>query len=130
MKLHQAAVWIDHQEAHVFRVDPYTFTASIVRARQHALTASRDRGVAHDHTDDEPDFFVQVTQSLAGSDKVLVVGPDGTKLHFRDYVATHAAIVGFAVVGVETVDHPTNKELVAFVRSYFGFERRPAAPAH
>ena len=129
MKPHQAALWIDHQEAHVFHVDPYTFTASLVRAPQHAPSSARNQALPHDHTDDEHDFFAEVAQSLAGSDSVLVVGPDDTKLHFRDYAETHASILSFAIAGIETVDHPTNKEVAAFVRRYFGDQRRPAAPA-
>jgi len=49
----------------------------------------------------------------------LVLGPSTAKLHFRDYVLEHASTLHFTIVGVETVDHPTDKQLVAYVREYF-----------
>lgn len=119
MSYRQCAVWIDHQEAHVFRVGAAAFAQSIVRAPQHVPRHPRRQAPAHNHPDDEQRFFREVAQSLSGSDKVLVLGPSTAKLHFRDYVLGQASRLKLQIVGVETVDHPTGKQLAAYVRQYF-----------
>ena len=120
----KTAVWIDHHEAHIFHVDPETFTLSTVKAPGHTFRHPRGEAPPHNHPDDEPRFFAAVAQALGGSDGVLVLGPADEKLHFRDYVGAHASTLGFSVVGVETVDHPTDRQVAAFVRHYFGESKR------
>jgi stalled ribosome rescue protein Dom34 len=119
MSHRESAVWIDHHEAHVFRVGEPAFAHSIVRAPQHVRRHPRREAQPHNHPDDERRFFRDVAQSLSESDKVLVLGPSTAKLHFRDYVLEHASTLHFSVVGVETLDRPTDKQLVAYVRQYF-----------
>jgi hypothetical protein len=113
------AVWIDHHEAHVFRVEAESFAESTIHAPEHSPRHPRRESVLHNHPDDEPRFFAEVAQSLRGADQVLILGPADAKLHFREYVKTHAATVGFGVAGVETVDHPTDNQIAALVREYF-----------
>jgi stalled ribosome rescue protein Dom34 len=114
-----AAVWIDHQKAHVFRVEAEVFAESIIRAPEHEARHPKREAHVHNHPDDEKRFFADVVHSLSGSGNVLIVGPSTAKLHFRDYVIAHASTVRFSIVGVETVDHPTDKQLAAYVRQYF-----------
>jgi len=121
----QSAVWIDHQEAHIFRVSAEAFAQSIVRAPQHVPRHPKRQAPAHNHPDDEQRFFHEVAQSLGGSDEVLVLGPSTAKLHFRDYVLGHASTLKFRVVGVETVDHPTDNQVAAYVRHYFLSANKP-----
>ena len=113
------AVWIDHEEAHVFQVDAEAFTESVVHAPQHVLRHPRRQAPPHNHPDDERRFFDEVARALYGSAKVLIVGPSTAKLRFSDYVTEHASTLSFGVAGVETVDHPTDRQLAAYVRSYF-----------
>jgi len=125
MSSRHSAVWIDHEKAHVFHVDAETFTESIVHAPQHVLRHPRREAPAHNHPDDKRRFFDEIARVLDGSAKVLIVGPSTAKLHFSDYVTKHASTLSFGVAGVETVDHPTDKQLAAYIRRYFlsGSER-------
>jgi hypothetical protein len=50
------------------------------------------------------------------------MGPSVTKLHFLKYAQKHAAAVASNIVGLETSDHPTDRQLVAHVRQYFHTE--------
>jgi stalled ribosome rescue protein Dom34 len=113
------AVWIDHQEAHIFRVEEDTFAQSSIHAPEHVLRHPKRQAAVHHHPDDERRFFSEVAQSLTGSGRVLVVGPSTAKLHFRDYVQSHESTLKIHIVGVETVDHPTDKQFAAYVRDYF-----------
>jgi hypothetical protein len=42
-----------------------------------------------------------------------------TKLHFLRYVQKHVPALDPVIVGVETADHPTDRQFVAHVRQYF-----------
>jgi stalled ribosome rescue protein Dom34 len=119
MSYRYTAVWIDQQQARVLHVEAETFTESIIHAPQHLPRHPQREAPVHNHPDDEGRFFDEVTQSLRGANQVLVVGPSQTKLHFRDYVKAHAATLSFGIAGVETIDHPTDKQLAAYVRQYF-----------
>ncbi|MDB4969025.1 MAG: hypothetical protein JWN44_4714 [Myxococcales bacterium] len=112
------AVWIDHHEAHVFQVDPSSFSVSTVLAPIHVLRHSKRERAERNHPDDAPRFFRDVVSALAPASQVLVVGPSTAKVNFVDFMHDHAK--GVEVVGVETVDHPTDKQVAAFVRQYFG----------
>lgn len=112
-----AAVWIDHHEAHVFCVDPSSFSASTVEAPHHLARHPRSQARVRNHPDDAPRFFREVVHALGSATEILVVGPSTAKLHFVAFVHEHAPSV--RVVGMETVDHPTAKQLAAYVRRYF-----------
>ena len=120
------ALWIDHQEAHVIRVDKNTFDDSTVHAPHHVHRHPKPHGDANGHPDDDRGFFQEVAQALAGSEQVLILGPSTAKLHFLAYVDKHDAALRHRIVGIETADHPTDKQISAHVRSYFlSGERRP-----
>ena len=50
---------------------------------------------------------------------MLVVGPSTAKLEFLRYVHKHDHGLETQIEGVETVDHPSDKQLVAYARKYF-----------
>ena len=64
-------------------------------------------------------FYHDVAHALDGVEEILVTGPAAAKLEFIKYVhKSHHTLVP-KIVGVETVDHPTDKQLVAYARHYF-----------
>ena len=119
--MRQMAVWIDQNEAKVFHVDAATFDESTVRSPNHHVHRhpKDEETRTHNHPDDEHRFFHEVAHSLAGADSVLVVGPSVTKLRLLRYVAKHDPALEARIVGLETVDHPSDRQLVAHVRQYF-----------
>jgi stalled ribosome rescue protein Dom34 len=128
MSDHQVAIWIDQHEAHIFRVDNAVFETSTVHAPEHVRRHPQREAEPHNHPDDEPRFFSDVARAVMGADRVLVVGPSTAKLHFRDYVQSHESTLKLQIVGVETVDHPTDKQLAAYVRQYFRDKEQAERP--
>lgn len=120
MSPRHVAVWIDHKEAHIFHVDAETFSSSKVKAPTHHLH-KHPKGAegAKDHPDDAKRFFHEVVRQLEGADAVLVVGPSTAKLHLLRHLHEHARGLAPKVIGVETVDHPSDGQLVAYARRYF-----------
>jgi hypothetical protein len=47
------------------------------------------------------------------------VGPSSAKPDLIRYVHKHAQALEPKILGVETLDHPTDGQLVAYVRHYF-----------
>ncbi len=123
-----AAVWIDHQEAHVFHVQPETvghvqpeaIDETAILSPKHLIHRHpKGRGEAKEHPDDAKRFFHEVARSLDGTDAVLIVGPSSAKVEFSKYLQDHDRKLHAKVVGIETVDHPTGGEIVAYARRYF-----------
>lgn len=112
MSLFHAVVWMDHNEAHVLQFDAEHVEAQKVKARTH-----HRRGT--DRPTDASGFFSDISQTLNGVHEVLLCGPAQTKQQLAEWAPSHAPALARAIVGTETVDHPTDAQLVAFARKYF-----------
>ena len=114
------ALWVDHKEARVLRVDPAEIERLTVEAGHHVHN-KHPRGPegAKQHPDDAKRFFHDVVRALEGAEEVLVVGPSTAKLEFMRYVHKHDQATEAKIVGIETVDHPTDGQLVAYAKKYF-----------
>jgi hypothetical protein len=121
-------VWIDHKEARVFHVQPETpghvqpepIDETTVLSPQHLIHRHpKGRGEPKEHPEDATRFFREVARSLHDADTILIVGPSSAKLEFLKFLQGHDARLHAIVVAVETVDHPTGREIVAYARRYF-----------
>jgi stalled ribosome rescue protein Dom34 len=124
----RTAVWIDHREARIFHVSAETFDVATVATPQHVHRRHpKGESGAKEHPDDAARFFHEVAGSLADSYHILLVGPSTAKLDFIRYLHTHDAALEARIVGIETVDHPTDGQLAAYARTYF--KLGPSEPA-
>jgi stalled ribosome rescue protein Dom34 len=115
------AVWIDHHEARVFHVAEGATDEATVKAPQHHFHRHpKGPTEGHHHPDDAHHFFAEVAEALKGVENILLVGPSTAKLQFSRWAHKHAPAVESHIVGIETVDHPTDAQLLAHVKSYFG----------
>ena len=117
---HHVAVWLDQSEARVFRIEGDTFDESTLQSPRNHVKRHPDHNAAEkNHPDDAKRFFREVAAALGAADQVLVVGPSTAKLHFLKYVHAHDPKLEAHIVGIETVDHPTDGQIVKFARHYF-----------
>jgi stalled ribosome rescue protein Dom34 len=115
-----AAVWLDHQEARIFHVDLDGFDEAKIRSpHRHLHRHPKGASEAHEHPEDRSRFFNEVAQALADAEQILVVGPSTAKLQFERHLHEHDRALEAKVVGLETVDHPTDAQLVAYIKQYF-----------
>lgn len=113
-------IWLDHQEARIFDIRPDSFDETAVHAPAHHLHRHpKGASEAKAHPDDSKHFFDEIAHALAGVEEILVVGPGTAKLQFLKYAHTHHSDLASRIFGVETVDHPTDKQLVAYAKLYF-----------
>ncbi|MDO8290293.1 MAG: translational machinery protein [Parvibaculum sp.] len=120
MTHYHAVIWIDHHEAHVVEFGLDGQSIEVIRPRKaikhlHARSGSASGWRAVE----DPAYFDDVASALEGVGEILITGPAGAKLaFFKRLQAKHAALAA-KVIGVETVDHPTDGELVNFAKKYF-----------
>ncbi len=113
------AVWIDHVEARVFNIDAANVEALALHAPHHHVRRHPRSTAEHAHPSDSEHFYHDVARSLAEAKSVLVLGPSTAKLELMRHLHRHDAEIEKKIVGVETVDHPTDKQIVAYARKYF-----------
>jgi hypothetical protein len=116
---HHVAVWIDHQEARIYSIDVKNIDAIKVEAPGRHVHRHPTVTAEHNHPADAPHFYADVVRALEGAQEILVVGPAKAKLELIKYVHKHHPAFEPKIVGVETVDHPSDGQLVAYARRYF-----------
>ena len=117
----QTAVWIDHSEARLFPIsspgkDRELVTVSLER---HPHKHPRGPEGRKARPEDQKRFFKQVAASLGKRTHVLVVGPSTAKLAFLRFARAHDRGRERRIGGLETVDHPSNAQIVAFATRFF-----------
>jgi len=120
-----AVVWIDHAEAHVMHISPDDVESSVLHPKNphHKLHHKRgmDKGgaVGSGRTAEDQNFYHEVVEALKGAQEILVVGPANAKLHLIKHIHHHDPLMSDKVIGIESVDHPSDAQLVAYARKYF-----------
>lgn len=120
MATHHAAVWLDHNSAHVFHTTASTLDEVVVESPKAHTQLHRRSGSDDGHraTEDQH-YYRDVALALADAEDVLVLGPATAKLELIKYALHHDPKLEAKIVGVETVDHPTDRQLIAYIRHYF-----------
>jgi stalled ribosome rescue protein Dom34 len=116
---YHAVVWIDHREARVFHFNPTDVEKLVLHPdhpTKHIHHKANSIGSGHAAADDE--FLHAVAQSVADAGAVLITGPANTKSQLVAHIDKHDPTLMKLVAGVETVDHPSDAELVSFARHY------------
>ena len=120
MSHYHAVIWLDHSEAHVFHFTPdevqkLTAQSSNPHVHQHHKRGSNGSGNAkEDHA-----YFEHIAGLLKGAQEILVVGPAKAKLDLIKHIHKQHQDMVPKIAGVETLDHPTDGQLVAYARKYF-----------
>jgi stalled ribosome rescue protein Dom34 len=119
MSFQHAVAWIDHAEAHLIHFNPETSDTAVIRS--HA-------GNPHLHTKsaggtgrqaESAQYFEAVADGLMQATEILLVGPGMEKLELMKYLLKHHPSIAERVMSVETVDHPTDGQLLKHARKYF-----------
>ena len=120
MSTYHAAVWLDHNEARIFHVTKTTFDETTVHSDKGHTHLHRKAGVDDGHGEKENQtYYHDVVQALIDAEAVLVLGPATAKLELIKHAHRHDPKLEAKIIGVETVDHPTDGQLVAYIRKYF-----------
>jgi stalled ribosome rescue protein Dom34 len=126
-----AVIWIDHREARVFHFGR-TDVEQLVLHPEHPTRHIHHKAnsIGSGHAAEDHAFLQAVAESIADAGAVLITGPANAKTELVKHIHRHEPKLMNAIVGVETVDHPSDGALVAHARKYFhaADRLRPQAP--
>lgn len=116
---YHAVVWIDHHEARVFHFSPTDVERLVVHPNnptRHIHHKANSIGSGHALEDQQ--FLHAVAESIADAGAILIAGPANAKTELIKHIHQHDPKLMNAIAGVETVDHPSDAQLVAYARKY------------
>ena len=120
-----AAVWIDHHEARVFHFSPSDVETLVLRPDHPTRHIHhKANSIGSGHAAEDQNFLEAVAQSIADAGAVLITGPANAKTELIKHISQRDPQLMKKIAGVETVDHPSNAQLVAYARHYFKAEDR------
>ena len=120
MSHYHALVWLDHVEAHVMHISPDDVERSVVHPKKaHHKLHARAGTLGDGRAPEDQDYYHRVVLALQGATEILIVGPAQAKLQLLKHIHAHDPALVSKVVGVETVDHPSDGQLVDYARKYF-----------
>jgi len=121
-----AVVWLDHRNAHVFHVTANEAEEIEVAAAPPVHVAEHFKHLHHRAGDrdgkrapEDQHYYQAVVDALAGAQEWLIVGPATAKLELVKHIHRHCPQMVDRVIGIESVDHPTDGQLLAHARAYF-----------
>lgn len=115
-----AVVWLDHAQAHVIHISPEDVEKSIVRPdKPHQHLHAHAGSLGGERAREDEGYYHRIVEALGGAQEILVVGPAQAKLSLIKHIHRHDPALSDRIVGVETVDHPSDAQVVAYARKYF-----------
>ncbi len=115
MSFDHVIVWLDHAQAHVIHFTPETAANEIIKTHSTHTKSEKTGGGRHE----SKPYFNDIANALQGALEILIVGPGNEKLAFLKYLLKHQHHLAEQVISLETVDHPTDLQLLAYARKYF-----------
>lgn len=120
MSHYHCVVWIDHREAHVIQFNPDESESSVVHTKsKHEHLHHKEGAVGSGRAPVHHAYYQAVADAIKDAGEILIVGPSTAKLELFKHLQSHAPEIAARVVSVETVDHPSNGELLKFARHHF-----------
>jgi stalled ribosome rescue protein Dom34 len=115
-----AVVWIDHQKATAWQFSATEQSSAVIHAQdQHQRVHSRKSAHGGHKAPADAHFFEDVAHALDGAHEILIIGPAQAKEEFASFLRDKHAQLGKAIVAVESADHPTDAQVLAYARKHF-----------
>lgn len=129
MSHYHAVVWLDHQKATAWHFTETAQESTVVHARDpHQRVHSRKSTHGGHKSPADHQFFEEIAQALAGAHEILVLGPAQTKQEFVAFLRHKHPILGKCIVAVESADHPSDAQVLAYARKHFKAIDRMTSP--
>jgi stalled ribosome rescue protein Dom34 len=117
---YHAVIWIDHHEARVFQFS----TTDVERLILHPDHPTRHihhkaNSMGSGHATEDRNFLQAIVGSITDCGAVLITGPSSAKNELVKHIDQHAPRLMKFIAGVETVDHPSDAQLVTLAQHYF-----------
>lgn len=115
-----AIVWIDHREARIFHFNRLESDQIVLKPHDPARHIHhKANSIGSGHAAEDKEFLHDVTKALEDAQFVLITGPANAKTELVKHIHHHDPKIIEKIVGIETVDHPTDGALLDHARHYF-----------
>ncbi len=120
MQKHHAVIWLDHREARIFFFNRNAFEEVDIRSTapdthlHHKAGSLSGKRAPEDHA-----YFEDIVTAASAADAWLITGPSSAKLELVKHIHLHAPQLVDHIVGIESADHPSDRQIVAHARAYF-----------
>jgi len=122
---HNAIIWIDGREAKVFYLKEIDFDHMVLDPHNPTChirqTAPSIRG---GEAPLEDAFLKRVAEAVAEARGILITGPASEKSELVTHITRNHPAISRRIVGVETIENPSDGALVAVARICFKAEDR------
>ena len=110
-------VWLDQKEAQIYNLKGANTQKE--HLKKHTHEHSNSHADSRSEQQDEH-FYHEIAGKLLNAEEVLIMGPGLAKAHFKAHLEKHhhSNLVN-KIVGVETVDHMTENQLLEKARKFF-----------
>ena len=130
---YHAVVWIDHHEARVFHFSVSDMDRIVIHPEHPARHLHhKANSIGSGHASEDHDFLQRVGEAISDAGAILVTGPANEKTELIKHIRHHIPSLMQKIVAVETVDHPSDRELVNHARRHFSADhmmpRRTRSP--
>jgi stalled ribosome rescue protein Dom34 len=115
---YHAAIWIDHREARVFHFSATDVETLVQPDNPTRHIHHKANSIGSGHASTSPDYLRAIAEPVSDAGSVLITGPGNAKTELVEFIRLHDSKLAKVIAGVETVDHPTDAQLVAYARKY------------
>jgi stalled ribosome rescue protein Dom34 len=115
-----AVVWLDHLQARIFHLG-LSGTQEVILHPQMPTRHIHHKAnsIASGHVHESEEFLSHILHAISDAGEILILGPSGAKIELARYIREQNPAVGGRIVAVESADHPTDGEIVAYAKRYF-----------
>lgn len=119
-----SVAWVDREHARLFHFSDEQIERKNLHVRQ------PEHHTHHKEGDDREyqRFYRQISDHLKESDCLLILGPGIAKYHLKTHILDHFPALGRRIIGCETVDHPTDRQIAACAMRYFSAGKSSQIP--
>ena len=119
MTFNNAVVWLDHTTAQVIHFDKDASESEALKTHSTHPHPKQNHADSHATEDDNTRFYEDIAGALSNAQQILVVGPAQEKTAFVKYLTAKVPAVAEHIKAVETVDHPSDGQLLNYARQHF-----------
>ena len=119
MSFNNTVVWLDHTKAQVIHFDKNASESESMKTHSTHPHPHQKHSDSHDNGNDNTEFYKDIANALSDSAQILVVGPAEEKTAFVTYLTSKLPAIADKIKSVETVDHPSDAQLLAYAREHF-----------
>ena len=115
-----AVIWIDHHIAKIFQFNATEAELQTLRpenASMHVHHKTNTVGSGHETLSQA--FLHEIAAAVADVGEVLIIGPGNAKAELVTHITQHDPKLRAKILGVETVDHPSDGQIVDYARKFF-----------